>query len=69
MTNSESVRAYMYLATKEELDELRMRTVYLGYPSMGAYVSDQLGLTESMIEVDEDMVILKSQMDDASNES
>lgn len=41
--------------TQEELDELRLRTTYLGYSSMGAYISAQLQLDESLFNVDPDL--------------
>ena len=62
MSNGRS-RANISFDTKEELDELRLRTTYLGYPSMGAYISDQLQLNVSKFTVESDLERTKKQIE------
>lgn len=63
MVDKERSRTNISFETKEELEELRLRTTYLGYPSMGAYISDQLGLTSSMFEVKPDLKRTKTNLE------
>lgn len=60
MSGSERSRTNITFDTKEELDELRLRTTYLGYSSMGAFISDQLNLKESMFNVNDDLKRVKN---------
>lgn len=55
MAGTERSRTNITFETKEELDELRLRTTYLGYSSMGAFISDQLNLKDSMFNVNSDL--------------
>lgn len=49
--------------TVEELEELRMRATFLGYPSMGAFISDQLNLKTSQFSVAEDLQKTKNNIE------
>lgn len=64
---SKKFRANISFNTIEELDELRLRTTYLGYPSMGAYISDQLNLKVSQFDVDPNLERTKKEIEKDDN--
>lgn len=61
MAGNDRSRANISFDSKEELDELRLRTTYLGYTSMGAFISDQLNLKDSMFDVSSDLQRVKKE--------
>lgn len=67
--SSNRYRANIAFNTPEELDELRLRTTYLGYSSMGAYISAHLKLEDSLFDVDPDLERTKKEIekDDENN--
>jgi len=65
---SERSRTNISFDTKEELEELRMRSTYLGYSSMGAYISDQLDLKTSQFNVADDLKQTKRNIEGTSED-